>query len=71
MTTNAVECATLELVRFRMAMTARNVVRKSAALSSILVLALMLSACDRCGDWLKSGNGQTALSCKHDLPKPR
>jgi len=54
-----------------MAMTARNVVRKSAALSSILVLALMLSACDRCGDWLKSGNGQTALSCKDDLPKPR
>jgi len=52
-------------------MKTRNILKKFAALSGILAIALMLSACDRCGNFLRSEGGQTPLSCKSDGPKPQ
>jgi hypothetical protein len=52
-------------------MVMKNIIAKSIAISGILVLAVLLSACDRCGDFLKSEGGQTPLSCKSDGPKPQ
>ncbi len=51
--------------------TASSVLRKSAALSVIVALTMVLSACDRCGDLLKGEGGSMPLSCKSDGPKPQ
>jgi len=52
-------------------MVMKNIIAKSIAISGILVAAVLLSACDRCGDLLRYESGQTPLSCKGDGPKPQ
>jgi hypothetical protein len=43
--------------------------QKIFSLSIIIAFALVLSACDRCGDWIKSEGGQNPIACKGDGPK--
>ncbi len=44
---------------------------KLSPLFGIFALALMLSACDRCGDWIKAEGGKVPDACKGDGPKPQ
>jgi hypothetical protein len=44
---------------------------KFSPLFGVFAFALLLAACDRCGDWVRNEGGKVPLACKSDGPKPQ
>ena len=60
MTTLELDFAILEAMKLRL-----------SKIFALIVLAIWLAGCDRCGDWVRADGGATPLACKGDGPKPQ